>query len=166
MRNTIIAAALFLAAGLVFFARRRRSLQPAPLAPTGEPEPAVRDEVRDRPKKKVSPPAWLKIMALPLLDLEMVLEWFQTNKSRVEGAPPTVVGFVLRVNKDRPSEAWQLGRDFLPEVELAHGNVLIGFYDRETKKLQKQFTVVLYRTERISVDLDEQFDKKDLLIIE
>jgi hypothetical protein len=169
MRNAIIVATLLLGAALVVYARKRRqenSLQPEAVTPTGGAEPPVDPGVKKKLKKKVSPPDWLWITTLPLLDLETVLGWFQRNKSRLEGVPPTVVGIVLRVNKERPSETWQLGKDFLPEMELLHGDVLVGFYDRETKKMQKQFTVALYKAASISPDLDEQFGKKDLLIIE
>jgi hypothetical protein len=164
MKSTIFAVALLLTVALVIYARKKdqeNSLKPKPVQPPADPYPG--DQLNNPPPPL---PRWLNIKTTPLLDLEMVLEWFQANKSQLEGAPQTVVGFVLRINTDPHSETAQLVNDLLPEVKLAPGDILIGFYDRKTKKIQKDFTLVLYKVERIAADLGEQFGKKDLLIIE
>ena len=158
MKKLFLVTVVILVAGIVLFARRRR-----PLTKTEPPLPPFR---RPPPPFKPPPPRpWLKETVKETLDLEAILEWFQSNKDRLRGLPATVVGFAIRAGTDG-SGTGKVTEEALPKFKFTPGDVLVGFYDKQAKRMRPELTAILYKTRQISKDLEEQFAENDLIIFE
>ena len=164
MKKTFLIAVLIFVAGIAVYAWRdrlftqRRPVTPIPPKPSS-PESSSHKLPESKPL--------VKRIEKEALDLKTVLDWFEANNDQLKGAPPTVVGFAIRAAKDDTrSKIRMLIEELVPNFNFKQGDVFVGFYDRETKMIQKEPMAVLYRTKQLSKDLEQQFAEHDLIIFE